>query len=413
MIDSSSRIRQSVASFLFLAAAGAVLAQGPLLPPTSANGTIGTVPPISGSGIPQGSMKTLHQIEPRTPVSAAMTISDPGSYYLVQNIAVASGNGIVITAPNVTLDMRGFTVSSTASPAAGTAVLIESTAEQVTIFNGNIRGNVSFSGGSPGSYSGSGFLHGIRAPSLNSENLRLEDVSIDGCLGDGINLEPGSGSGFGGNNSIVTTCLVRNVAGDGIRAEIVEECVVRRCGGNGVTALKASHCAVVTTGSSGVTSEGINASVLQSSIAESPQRGIAAEQAVNCRGAGVSQEGIVGKKLTNCDGSSSQGAGVSADIAVNCRGFSFFGTGLSAQTATNCMGENQSGINGRGLSASCAVNCYGESLSGAFGLTVAGTVSFSTGKRNGGVAIEGGNAIGCTVEGTGSVSVLTKSLGTP
>jgi hypothetical protein len=75
------------------------MAQGPLTPP----------------GAPAATMKTLDQIEPRTPISALpFTISAPGSYYLTASLtAAANVNGITINASNVTLDLRGFEVIGT------------------------------------------------------------------------------------------------------------------------------------------------------------------------------------------------------------------------------------------------------------------------------------------------------------
>src|SRR6188768_715136 len=75
-------------------------AQGSLTPP---------------AGAPAPVMKSLDQIEARTPISSApFTITAPGSYYLIGNLSVSSGNAIVIATNDVTLDLNGFTISSTA-----------------------------------------------------------------------------------------------------------------------------------------------------------------------------------------------------------------------------------------------------------------------------------------------------------
>jgi hypothetical protein len=73
------------------------VAQGPLVP----------------SGPPAPSMKTLAQVEPRTPItSLPFTITNSGSYYLVGNLAgVAGQNGITVQAHSVTLDLAGFALS--------------------------------------------------------------------------------------------------------------------------------------------------------------------------------------------------------------------------------------------------------------------------------------------------------------
>src|SRR5436190_2248196 len=87
-----------------LVAATAAFAQGSLTPP----------------GAPAPTMKTLDEIdaklEKRTPISSVpFTISASGSYYLTGNLAVTTGTAITISADNVTLDLNGFTISSTAS----------------------------------------------------------------------------------------------------------------------------------------------------------------------------------------------------------------------------------------------------------------------------------------------------------
>ncbi len=54
-------------------------------------------------------MKTLTQLEPRTPLAggtAAITISQSGSYFLTGNLTVATGDAITINASGVTLDLR-------------------------------------------------------------------------------------------------------------------------------------------------------------------------------------------------------------------------------------------------------------------------------------------------------------------
>src|SRR5208283_1667721 len=49
-----------------------------------------------------------------TPISSApFTITQPGFYYLSANITVSSGNAIIINADGVTLNLNGFTISST------------------------------------------------------------------------------------------------------------------------------------------------------------------------------------------------------------------------------------------------------------------------------------------------------------
>src|SRR5947209_6985202 len=80
----------------FLAAFDRALGQGSLTPP--------------GPSAP--TMKTLDQIEPRTPIgSLPYTIEESGSYYVTGNLRFSGTNmacGICIEASDVTLDLGGF-----------------------------------------------------------------------------------------------------------------------------------------------------------------------------------------------------------------------------------------------------------------------------------------------------------------
>lgn len=96
--------RFASASLLVSLIAG-IAAAGPLNPPP---------------GAIQGTMKPLSDIEPRIAINASNTpgdatstfvITQPGSYYLTGNVAVAAGkNGIKIASSHVTIDLNGFTV---------------------------------------------------------------------------------------------------------------------------------------------------------------------------------------------------------------------------------------------------------------------------------------------------------------
>jgi hypothetical protein len=64
---------------------------------------------------PGSTMKTLDQVEPRTPItSLPYTISASGSYYLAKNLN-ATGTAITVTADNVTIDLCGFTLTGPSS----------------------------------------------------------------------------------------------------------------------------------------------------------------------------------------------------------------------------------------------------------------------------------------------------------
>ena len=178
--------------------------------------------PPSGPITYQG--KPLSQIEPRvainacnTPGSASATfvISSPGSYYLTGSFNGTAGKvGILVNAPDVTIDMQGFTMYGALL---GTYGITANPGNNVRILNGHIGGWTS---------------GGINAP--NTTSCRVERVSVTGCTGRGIRL---------GNNSIVESCHVDNTQsgaggpGDGIvvgAGSRVSGCVLN---GNAGTAL--------------------------------------------------------------------------------------------------------------------------------------------------------------------------------
>ncbi len=150
---------------LFLASLFAVMGAhaGPLAPPP------GSVEPT---------YKTLQQVEPRTPISqddVPLTITDSGSYYLTENLqptALGDQHIIRIVAPNVTLDLNGFTiVGSTEAVTALDGISLPDGLENTAIVNGFIVGCVDA---------------GIDGP--NADNVRVERVVSSNNSGGGVVL---------------------------------------------------------------------------------------------------------------------------------------------------------------------------------------------------------------------------------
>jgi len=154
--------------------AASVWAQGPLVPP----------------GVPGATMKTLVQVEPRTAITnAPFTISQSGSYYLVTNLT-STGNGVVIAASGVTLDLMGFAITGTGG-AVDNGVQISGTAgaplRDIAIRNGTLRN----------------FSYGVRADF--SQGGRLENLAVLSNLYYGIYL-----NGIGGtcNGNAIAHCSI-------------------------------------------------------------------------------------------------------------------------------------------------------------------------------------------------------------
>ena len=110
--------------------------------------------------------------------SAQWTISRPGSYKLYNNYRVASGHAIIVTASNVTLDLNGFSATSSANAATtapapgpnGTRGITVQGARNVEIKNGHV----------------AGFNSNVTV--LDSQNVRVDGLQISGG-----NLAPAGG----------------------------------------------------------------------------------------------------------------------------------------------------------------------------------------------------------------------------
>ena len=172
-----------------------VCAQGPLTPP----------------GAPAATMKTLQQVEPRTPLSSGATLSQPGSYYLTTNVA----GTININASGVTLDLMGFQISG-----GGLTVTNQ------TINGGVIRNGILANTGGTA-------INGYNTVSSFTRNMVVENIMV-------LN------SGFQGIRAGVGWTLrnvqVQESGGTGItglRDVTVEQCIVRSNGlnsiGNGIS----------------------------------------------------------------------------------------------------------------------------------------------------------------------------------
>lgn len=188
------------AATLVVVLSSAAALAGPLAPPA------GPVAPTH---------KTLTEVEPRTPISAATTpgdanslfrITQPGSYYLTGNITgVAGFRGIEIAAPDVTIDLNGYTLTGVAGSLQGIAT--DGTYSGIVIHGGSV--NAWGSSGVDLVQGGSGNQH------------RVEDVRATFNGNHGISV---------GIQSIVRGCISRSNAGNGFNAPSIvrfEGCTAR------------------------------------------------------------------------------------------------------------------------------------------------------------------------------------------
>jgi len=305
-------------------------AGGPLTPP---------------AGPPGQTMKSLDQMEPRTPLIAGapgisvapggtITISQSGSYYLTGNLTVVKGDGIHISANGVSLDLRGFTITSSAANSTGSGVYINGS--QVTVFNGHIMSGTTYNSGAAGDqFTGPGFDNGIVALSISHRNIHAYNLSVTGCDVRGIS--------FFSEESLAESCTVRTTGGIGIDAGSVRDCSASECGGIGITG-----------------------GTVHNSLGESnDDDGIFAETVSNCYGGATSTSNFA--------------HGISAKTVLNSHGTSETGIGILSTTVGNSFGASSGGdgINGRSVN-----NSYGSTLGGLFiddGIESSGTINNSYG----------------------------------
>lgn len=117
-------------------------------------------------------MKTLAEVEPRTPIRAAdlpKMINESGSYYLAENIST-TGGGITISVSDVTLDLMGFTLKG----ATGIGISVSVAATNIKIHNGTITG---WKGGS--------------VNAQNANDSRFENLSAFGAIA-GVGISVGN-----------------------------------------------------------------------------------------------------------------------------------------------------------------------------------------------------------------------------
>ena len=85
---------------------------------------------------------TLPQVEPRIPISIVpFTINSSGSYFMTKNLTNNSGDGIIVLADDVTIDLNGFTLAGVPGAYSGISEGGTPTPRKHwTIRNGTIRG---------------------------------------------------------------------------------------------------------------------------------------------------------------------------------------------------------------------------------------------------------------------------------
>ncbi len=180
---------------------------------------------LTPPGAPAPTMKTLTQIEPRTPISSLpYTISNSGSYYLTGNVlGVAATNGITIAADGVALDLNGFAVVGVAGSVYG--IYVSGSHTNLAVRNGSVSGwgNTAIEATFP--------LRSVRLEHLNvSGNTTFDAVSINNALISDCTVEGGF-NGLDVTTSDIHHCLVSDSLDAGIFADnsSVSDCQIQNC----------------------------------------------------------------------------------------------------------------------------------------------------------------------------------------
>ena len=322
---------------------------------------------LTPTAAPAPTMKTLTQIEPRTPVNSTTCpgdasntyiIATPGSYYLTGNLTGTAGKrGIYLQSNNVTLDLGGFILDGNS---AGTDAIYAINGNY-TVFNGTIT-----------KWNGSGIY-------LIGDATRVEHITVTTC-GQGIVSQAAA--------SNVSDCAVFNIISAavgtsvyGIQGDTVTHCTVKgvstTAGGGsatGITGKTVSQCSVSDVQAANSTAIGISASTITDSsyvgklgaASAASYVGITASTIAHCtvrdllfNSSGNFDYGIVGAVITDSTVNrvSNTGSGTSvAGIHGN-----FLSNLASGSVETSVIKSCQvSGITGIGIEISGIVNLEGN-----------------------------------------------------
>ncbi|MCX7723348.1 MAG: right-handed parallel beta-helix repeat-containing protein [Verrucomicrobiae bacterium] len=335
---------------------------------------------LTPPGAPAPTMKTLAQVEPRTPVSALpCAITNAGSYYLTTNlIGVSGASGITITASNVTLDLNGFALIGV--PGSVHGIQVASGATGLCVHNGVIRRWGS---------------RGVDAE--GSDGAVFEDLRV---------LDNGSWGLASGQRSVVRNCTAIKNRGRGIAVDyhsVVTGCLAAETDGDGFfspNGVTMRDCLAMNNAGNGFTPAGV--SVLTGCTSRDNW------------GAGFWVGD--GSSVVNCTATANGGPGVWAGLSTVVKDCSLKNNGnggVVAQdncTIRNCVVRQNAGPGGIEVQSACLVldnTCFehGDEGNHVPGIRV----------RGGGNRIEANNVcsnrVGIVVEGTGNFVFRNTAIG--
>lgn len=182
-----------------------VLAASPAAPSNA-----GDLNPPPGPVMP--TMKTLTEVEPRTPISSLpMTISESGSYYVTKDlVGAADSTGILIATDSVTIDLNGFSLVGSGG-SSGDGIGLQGSHKNIMVFNGTVRG---WAGdGIDLSESSQNILENLRSTDNGGSGIRsLISSTVSACIAVGN----GDWGITAGSNASVSSCVVRENSAGGL-----------------------------------------------------------------------------------------------------------------------------------------------------------------------------------------------------
>ncbi len=313
-----------IALFSFFLLPCSLFAQGALAPP----------------GTPVPTMKSLDQLEPRTPISSLpFAITQAGSYYLAANLSGTAG--ISISCNNVSLDLSGFTLAGVSG--SGSGIQATTAVSDVRVRNGIVR-----------DWSGAGVDLG------QVTNARVEALLATNNGGDGVHVGPGA---------LVTDTIGSQNATAGIEA--ADNCQITGCvfrlneiGISAQSACRISRCSTDANTHGGI-AIGVGGSVLDCASGFNPLFGISAGDGCTISRCTTRQNisyGIFtgsGCDISDCTASSNGTGGI-------------FAGGFGAVHGCTVSGNSGNGItlqNG-GMATGCTVTLNPIGISANFGCEI-------------------------------------------
>lgn len=309
-------------------------------------------------------MKTLAQIEPRTPIgSLPFQITAPGSYYLTTNLT--GGQGISISASDVTLDLMGFVLAGATQATGG--ITISDGAQNVAVRDGTIRN----------------WSVGVAA--TNAAECRFDDLRVSNngagliagasCAVNRCQFQSNTGIGVSlASDGTLNDCAARGnsihgiVTGDRSR---LTHCVSSYNLGSGYScggSCEFSDCAAISNGLNGIVA-GANADLNKCLASANVQDGIAAggeSKVDDCRSRGNVGSGIRvgnGSTVSNCAALGNAGDGILATSQCTITGDQCNNNfnardaaGIHVTGVDNCIKDNHVAANDRGVSVDAAGN---------------------------------------------------------